>query len=61
MELKWRNGTSRPIRSMSFNRTFMELKSRCFRVVFRIKRCFNRTFMELKLIRGSKPVVVTLF
>ena len=46
---------------VSFNRTFMELKSNNGGSVKRICFCFNRTFMELKLRSGAERTEVLPF
>ena len=46
---------------MSFNRTFMELKSLLQELKEQKQRSFNRTFMELKCIQQARPIQSRLF
>ena len=54
MELKHKGGDPDEFKTMSFNRTFMELKLDSMRRFRELFGCFNRTFMELKLARFCK-------
>ena len=49
MELKLRKVMRHRIRYIGSNRTFMELKSSIYQVIYIFGNRSNRTFMELKL------------
>ena len=60
MELKFQKLAEFESKVISFNRTFMELKSRSLHGLSWLGASFNRTFMELKYYKQVGQIIMGL-